>query len=359
MKNLKPFEMFLWLSGSDPAIYQKCNTGTKWKRLSLSLFVLLTGVFSFISSSYFIRTIFQTYNEQTKTLEVGSGAWFISFIIGLIWAIFIINIERTIIASTQRWMAIPRLILAAAIGFVISVPLEIQMFSGKIHKSLIEASRNENKVYEDKYDEKTKSVNDEIKQLKTTITNEKAEVAKWKSVMEAETVGRVKAGLTGLAGQGPAYKEAEDNYSLHNGYVTQAQQELNALLVSSGIIESSAKKEYEDKKIDQSFDFTSQYQECQILKAKDNSLNTLGNSIILLFILIECIPAIIKLLNERDEFDMLIKARNYLNEQIINTLTNEALDEINKNKGNTLSGNSNSSQYQPKNFLPQITQTLI
>ena len=135
---------FLWLSNTDPQIYQIARTSIKWHRVGLSLFVLITGVFAFISSSYFVRTLFATYNETSKMVEVSTSGWIISMIVGFIWMIFIINLDRMIIASTSKRMAVLRIPLAIAIGFVVAIPFEVQLFSGKINKALTQSSRVEN-----------------------------------------------------------------------------------------------------------------------------------------------------------------------------------------------------------------------
>lgn len=349
---------FLWLSNTDPQIYQISRTSTKWHRVGLSLFVLLTGIFAFISSSFFVRTLFATYNETTKMVEVSTSGWVISVIIGVAWMVFIMNVDRMIIASTSKWMAVLRLPLAIAIGFVVAIPFEVQLFSGKINKALTQSSRVENSQYEDTYDKVRTNTYNEIEQLKATIKSEKAEMAKWKDIMEAETVGRVKTGRTGLAGKGPAYEEAKENYELHKLFLEQAQTQLNATIKSSEQIYSSALNEYKQKKIDQSYDFASQYQQFEELKEDpaNRGLKLLANGITLLFILIEIIPALMKLLSENDLYDQLLKARAFLDEQTVNVLTNVNMEEIANLKAAILS--KQYEMYQPRNSFPKIGDTL-
>lgn len=302
---------FLWLSNTDPQIYQIARTSTKLHRVGLSLFVLITCIFAFISSSYFVRTLFATYNETTKMVEVSTSRWVISMIVGFIWMLFIINFDRMIIASNSKWMAVLRIPLAITIGLVVAIPFEVQLFSVNINKALTQSSRVENSRYENTYDKVRTNTQNEIEQLKSTIKSERSEMAKWKDIMEAETVGRVRTGRTGLAGKGPAYEEAKENYEFHKGFLEQAQTQLNTTIKNSKQVYSSALKEYSSKKTDQSYDFASQYQQFEILKEDpaNSGLKLMANGITLLFILIEIIPALMKLLSEKDIYEKLMNFR--------------------------------------------------
>jgi hypothetical protein len=348
----------LWFSNTEPEIYIHCPKSVQWKRIGYSLLVIITGIFAFITSSYLIRSMFQTYNENTKTLEVSDSVWIFSIIIGLIWSILIILIDKIIISSQRKYMAILRIPLAIMIGFVVSVPLEVQMFSNRINKALTEASRTENSTYQQKYDGVLNKANSEIDRLNTKIDNEQKEMSKWKDIMEAEVVGRVRTGRTGIAGQGSAWKEANENYLLHKSYMEQAQKELALVQQNYKLIKNEAKGEFQQNKINQSYDFLSQFEQLSILKddERHKSLKRFANCIVLLFILIELIPALMKLLSETDEYDILLNAKSSLNEQFINANTNVRMEEIDKNKYNMGSGNNN--QYQPKNSFPLIGESL-
>ena len=358
MKPTAFMNFFLWFSNTDPIIYQTARTSAKWNRIGLSLFVLTTGVFAFITSSFFVRTMFASYNEVTKTIETSSLGWIVSVIVGFIWMLFIVNLDRMIIGSKSKWMSLLRIPLAIAIGLIVAIPFEIQIFSGKINKALIETSRSENQPHENRYINAVTDVENETKQLKATINNEKVEMSKWKDVMEAETVGRVKAGVTGKAGKGPAYTEAEENFKLHKSFFDQAQTQLIEVQNSANTIKSAAITEFKQNKIDQSFDFASQYQQFSELKEnpKNRSLKDLANAITLLFILIEIIPALMKLMNESDTYDHLLKCQARADLQAIIVLTNVNMEEIERRKELILT--KQGEKYQPKNFFPEIGSTI-
>jgi hypothetical protein len=273
---------------------------------------------------------------------------------GALWMMFIINLDKTIVSTSNKWKTSVRIPLAILIGFAISAPLEIQLFSGKITKSLIESSRSENQMYENRYLTSVSDIDNDIKTYKATIAKEKTELSKWRDIMEAETVGRVRAGRTGLAGQGPAYKEALENYELHKSYLKEAMTSLAAVQAASTNQKGNALFEYKQQKIDQSFDFASQYNQLfQMLKDPQNrSLKTLSYGIIILFIIIELAPAIMKLSSENDTYDYLLKARTVQEAQAISVLANHNNIEVQSKGAAIISGPDEI--YQPKISFPQI-----
>lgn len=358
MKPTAFMNLFLWFSNTDPIIFQTARTSAKWNRIGLSLFVLITGVFAFITSSFFVRTMFASYNEVTKTIETSSLGWIVSVFVGFIWMLFIVNLDRMIIGSKSKWMSLLRIPLAIAIGLIVAIPFEIQLFSGKINKSLLEASRMENSQHENRYMNAVSEIENEIKQLKATIQNEKNEMSKWKEIMEAETVGRIKAGVTGKAGKGPAYTEAEDNFILHKTFFDQANAQLIEVQKSAGKVKSIAESEFKNNKIEQSYDFASQYHQFSELKEnpKNKSLKHLADALTILFVLIEIIPALMKLMNESDTYDHLIKCQAALDQQTLIVITNKYMEEIENRKDAILS--KQGEKYQPKNSFPEIGSTI-
>ena len=74
---------FLWFSNTDRNLFANSSTTSQWNRIGLSIFVLLTGIFAFISGSFFVRTLFSTYDEVTKTTQVSALGWIVSFFVGV------------------------------------------------------------------------------------------------------------------------------------------------------------------------------------------------------------------------------------------------------------------------------------
>ena len=352
------FQLFLWLSNTDPKLFSNVPTTSQLNRIGLSLFVLLTGIFAFLSGSFFVRTMFASYNDLTKTTEVGVIGWVVSLIVGVIWMIFIINLDRMIISSSNKYMAFLRIPLAIAIGLIIAIPFEVQLFKSRITKELITVNKDENKEHLFRFQNAVDANNNEETRLVKDIEKEKKEISYWQSVMEAEIVGRVKDGRTGKAGKGAAYKEAEKNRDLHQKYYNQSVKNLTSIRSKIPRIKENAFSEYKQLKVEQSYDFASLFEAFSNLKEKpeNKSLKYLALCITLLFVLIEITPALMKLLSEKDTYDKLLLSQAYLNEQSLNVLTNFYMEEI-SNKKQLILDKSNF-EFQPKNSMTKIVNTL-
>jgi len=349
---------FLWLSKTDPKLYALCPQNIKWTRTALGMFVLITGILGMITGGFFVRSMFSHYNETTQTIEVSDFGWIISFIFGVIWGYLIILIDREIVSSRSRWSAALRIPLAIAIGLAISIPFKVQFFSERINKELTKASRKENAVYKEKVTATVDGINNQIAELENKIDNEMSEVAKWSSIMEAEVVGRVQSGRTGKAGQGPAWEEANRNRDLHSSYENLYREELNNIRNSQTENIVAAKSEYEKAKINQVYDFISQYEQMQIMKDGNRRLAHFAFLITMLFIMIEIIPALIKLIKDSDEYDVLEEVRANVSKQIAYAYGNFAIDQI-SNAQNINALSKKNYPYSPKEIIKQISLTML
>ena len=356
MKQNYIWNFFLWLSATDGELYKRCRNTAKGTRIAYSIFVLVTGILAFFTGGFFVRTFFSVYDEQLKCTTVSDSGWFISIVNAVIWMALIVTLDRMIIASRNRWVALLRLPLAIAIGFVVATPLEVQFFSSEIEKGLVLSSLADNKGYQNKLDTTLANSNAAIKAARSDVSNERSEASKWRDAMQAEEVGRIANGRTGKAGRGTAYSEAKENFDLHTQFLKEAQSRLSTLEANAATVEKNAKEEFTSAQIKQAWGFPSRYQQLCYLCLHDKDYNALKIGISLLLILIELIPSLIKLLSDKDSYDNLCEAQRNIDEQSINVLTNYYLDEIEKQGANILSSPHN--QNTPKLALPSIYNTL-
>lgn len=124
------FQKFMLIcSGGNVHILRK--TPSEWNKFSgIGGVILFTAVFASLSGGYALYTIFD-------------NLWYaIGF--GILWGLMIFNLDRYIVSSikktgtwsNQLFMAIPRLILAAFLGIIISKPLELKIFEKEVNKQL-------------------------------------------------------------------------------------------------------------------------------------------------------------------------------------------------------------------------------
>lgn len=121
--------IFLWSAGASPTLLRQCQDGETIRQQIIGTFVLLTGLIALLTSFY----SFYTVSEHLEVAVVGS----------LLWAAMIFTLDRFIV-STMRVVkkgnvysipfvqVLPRLVLAAAIGVSVGVPLELYLFRAEI-----------------------------------------------------------------------------------------------------------------------------------------------------------------------------------------------------------------------------------
>lgn len=124
------FQRFLMIcSGGNIHLLRK--TPSEWNKFAgIGGIVLFTAVFATLSAGYAMFTVFD-------------NLW-ISVGFALLWGLMIFNLDRYIVSSIKKtgtwWnqilMAIPRLILAAFLGIIISKPLELKIFEKEVNKQL-------------------------------------------------------------------------------------------------------------------------------------------------------------------------------------------------------------------------------
>ncbi|MBK9107287.1 MAG: DUF4407 domain-containing protein [Saprospiraceae bacterium] len=185
----KSFEIFLWwCAGADKEILKECTYADYVKYSGLGGIVLATGILAWLSMSFALERVFDSY--------------FIAAPGGISWGLIIFNLDRFVVSSTGKgdgkhtisWgefvHAFPRLVMATMIGFTISAPLEIYIFQKEIdkqweiRKDKEKANvRNEVKSHrKDEYDtykladerllQESKTYNDQINNLTNMISDE-------------------------------------------------------------------------------------------------------------------------------------------------------------------------------------------
>lgn len=214
-KNIKPtnhrmnwFQKFLLIcSGGNLHILRK--TPSEWNKFAgIGGVILFTAAFATLSAGYALYTVFD---------NIWAAAAF-----GLLWGLMIFNLDRYIVSSIKKtgtfWnqaiMAIPRLILAAFLGIIISKPLELKVFEKEVNKQLNTIiQRNKTQLQAEmngRILQQSGPFETEKKQISAKITEYQAAYDSAAVELEKEILG-TKTGLTsGKEGYGPnAKRKAE------------------------------------------------------------------------------------------------------------------------------------------------------
>ena len=141
---------FLWVcAGANRKLLRQCPTEHA-KYAGIGGTILFTAILASLSGGYAIYKVFadELINKATGFYETDIHALHIAMIFGVIWGLLIFNLDRFMVNTmysdgTQKitkdeWKgAFPRLILAIFIGVVISTPIELRIFKDKIQAQLI------------------------------------------------------------------------------------------------------------------------------------------------------------------------------------------------------------------------------
>lgn len=337
MNRLKNF--FWFCSGANIALLKR-TPSEHIKYAGIGATVFFTGLFAIISGAYALYFIF---NDSTTAWRLSAAMLF-----GFIWGAMIFNLDRYIVSSMKKnggfWsefkLATPRFILAAIIAFVISKPLELQIFHTSIEYELETMKQIEMKQQESsltsRYESEIFSLTTEIKTLqgeidgKTFLRDKIADDAR----KEADgSGGSLKRGTATI-------------YNLKKADADKAQKELETVTNKNQPMIDSKQKVLDDKRrlVDSlkstikrgAYDgFDKRLDALGNVSAKSSTISIASFFVMLLFLAIEISPVLVKLLSAKGPYDDLLEKHehsieNYKIEQIskLNQKTNEKLQIV-------------------------------
>jgi hypothetical protein len=193
-------QFFLLASGADLKILEQCPSDRN-KYAGIGATIFFTGIFAAMAAAYALFTVFDNY-------------W-ISILLGLLWGAMIFNLDRYIVSSMRKdtrryrelFTALPRIVLAVVISIVIARPLELKVFDKEIQSELIVM---EQQVYARQEVELKGRYNAALVQLRQDVQILKSEIAQ-KSLQRDALVLAAQQEADGTGGSkkrnlGPIYK---------------------------------------------------------------------------------------------------------------------------------------------------------
>ena len=311
---------FIVCSGADRETLNSVSI-EKPKFVSIGAAILLTAVLASLSGGY---ALFFSFNSILP-----------SVFFGMLWGLLIFNLDRYIIVSIDKntslgrqiMMSVPRLIISFVLAITISKPLELRIFEGSInsilynqdsreiirHDSLVSAKKNRLKNELAKVEQKeskdiilsdyTNSRDALVKQQEMVLKNirfagtdtprVKALTVRLKSLnrqifisdsLIAKRKKRVYSGIEEIEGLNAEVKRR----IYREIFVTDS-------LYPIQVSEMKAKQANRDLLI--------RLKALSELKSADQTMNTVGNLITLLFILLEMSPVLIKLMAKKGMYE--------------------------------------------------------
>ncbi len=307
MKSLKEF--FWFCSGSSPELLHRCPT-ERSKYTGIGATVLFTGIFAALAGGYALYTVFDN--------------WFPAVIFGLLWGAMIFNLDRYIVSSMKKEgntlkeirTAIPRIILAVLLAFVISKPLELKMFESEINGELVLMEQALYKKQEDtikaRFVPSIQLLTEEIKHLKDEIGAKEQNRDELRRIAQQEADG---TGGSMRRNLGPIYRVKKQD-------ADRVDSELQALKAQNDSLAAEKQRDIEMLQLAYSQEIAGLNRErYDGLAARLHALGNLTEKsrpiflanifIILLFIAIETAPVFVKLIGSKGPYDDLLHTHEH------------------------------------------------
>jgi len=318
---------FLWIcAGADRKVLRQCPTEHA-KYAGIGGTILFTAIMASISGGYAIYKVFadEVFDKVNEVWITDMNAVYTAIAFGIVWGLLIFNLDRFMvntmysdgthkITKEERIGATPRLILAVFIGIVISTPIELRIFKDKIQVQL-----NQDQSAEMQKMAKGHSALDgEILRIETEKTNnikrldkKREELAEAEDKLYTETKGK---GITGVEGYGPAARMLQRNVDRLKLEVEKLDGEVTKANLS---LDKRLDKKYEDResytKVDKKAEesmrgFAAELKALNTITIpwKDPALFVARILIMFLFIAIEVIPTLFKLMMIDGAYDAVL-----------------------------------------------------
>lgn len=117
----------VWLAGADEDVLAGCSRADHAKYAGIGTLILLPGLLGTVSMMFALTTVLNFHPAVALPFALG-------------WGLAIICIDRVFVVTMTRgqsWLAIPRILLALLLGFVISTPFVLQIFRPEIEQQIV------------------------------------------------------------------------------------------------------------------------------------------------------------------------------------------------------------------------------
>lgn len=297
---------FLFASGADRQLLEQCPS-EKGKYIGIGGTVFFTGLFAALAAAYALFTVFDNY--------------FAAILLGLIWGLMIFNLDRFIVSSMRKeerfirelFTALPRVLLAVVISIVIARPIELKIFEKEIEPELVVM---EQQVYASQEAELKLRYEPAIVQLRQDVQRLKQEVAD-KTAQRNELVSIAQQEADGTGGSkiknlGPIYKVKKADADKAEAELTELAKANNSKVIQleTQLRDAESKmNEAVGALIHAKVDGPAARMEA-LSRLTDESAAMMWAHIfiIILFLMIESTPILVKLLSKKGPYDSLLHA---------------------------------------------------
>ena len=307
MRSIKEF--FWFCSGASPELLNRCPTESS-KYVGIGATVLFTGIFAALAGGYALYTVFDN--------------WIPAVVFGLVWGCMIFNLDRYIVSSMKKegnwWKefrtAVPRLILAVLLAFVISKPLELKMFEREINGELVLMEQALFKKQEDtikaRFLPNVVLLNQEIEQLKNEVASKELIRDELRIIAQQEADG---TGGSMRRNLGPIYKVKKDDADRADLELSSLRQKNDSLIADKQrdieMLQMAYSEEIASLKREKYDGLAARIDALGNLVKKSQPIYWANLFILLLFIAIETAPVFVKLIGAKGPYDDLLHTHEH------------------------------------------------
>jgi hypothetical protein len=319
----------LYLSKTDRQLVLLCSDLAYKTQVGYGVFVLIVGIFAFASAAYALRT------------ALGDSR--LVYLIAMVYSALIMFIDREIVSasSKDRRMIATRLTLSVFIGLVISVPIELRIFDGQLKQQLKITENRTNLPYltgkqqaETQYRDRVLAIEQQIhkleadgSELQSRLTNE--------LLQPDRQIAGVTAG-TKRPGEGPVYRRLKAQIQEKESELARAREQLSNLQNDEAAELARIENEYRRQEVPPADDLLSRYVALGALKddrERGWDAWSMAWGLRLLLIMLELTPALIKVLQQENEYDALLQANRRRSITRIYAIANDHMDQLTQNGG--------------------------
>lgn len=311
MRSIKCFILFC--SGVALQLLRRCPTETS-KYTSIGASVLFTAIFASAAAGYALSVIFDSI-------------W-ITLCFSILWGGMIFNLDRFIVSSMRKnglmrndfMIALPRFVMAIVIAMVVSKPLELKLFEKEINRKLDEKRTKEALLAKTSIASsfpEIRELDEKILAFKNEVKNKEAFRDQLQREYDEERFGKKTNKTTGIAGIGTNAKKKEIQ-------LDEAQKELiktaeyNRIKIDElekqlGILSTQKANEFLKQKprIDNYDGLAARIDALSVLTKESSAMDLVNTFIVFLFIVIETMPILVKLMTQRGPYDELLEAHEH------------------------------------------------
>jgi hypothetical protein len=306
-------------SGADQTVMadERCAMeGTKYAAIGAT--VLSTAVLASLSGGYAVFMTFQSIPT--------------SVCLGVLWGLIIFNLDRYIVSSLrrqrvsptlpakERWAvrrteiarAVPRFVLAVLISVVITRPIELRLFAREIgayvedekSKKLVEIEQQKRREFP-----VIEQLEAENQSLRTEVSNKEAHCDELHELAMSEASGKSEARTSGRQGKGPLFAERWENYETCRADLVELRRQIGPRIAANDTQLATAEASRQAginaarAKVEAMDGLLLRLKGHSYLTGQNFSLALASLLIVLLFIMLETAPIIVKLLSSRGPYE--------------------------------------------------------